>query len=100
MELNVGDVVTLAVPVLGNDIGSMGVVYNTYTDFDDDTKEGISVIFENGEYDGFSFDDQEVYLNEENVKCIPFYIRGYKFTNVMKLSQDFEKDFWGEIFNQ
>lgn len=99
MDLKIGDVVTLAVAVLGNSTGTRGIVYDTYTDFDDDTKCGAGIIFENGEFDGFSFDDQDIFLNLENVRYIPFYMRDYKFTNVMKLSQDFKKGFWDEIFN-
>jgi len=100
MELNVGNVVTVKSEILGCKIGTKGVVYNLYPDFDEPMRFGASIIFENGKYDGFSVNDQELFLNEESVKCIPFYIRGYKFINVMKLSQDFEKDYWGEIFNQ
>ena len=99
MELIVGDVVTLRTEVLGCKPGTRGVVYETYPDFDIPGKKGASIIFENGEYDGFSVRDQEMHLKEEPIMYIPFYIRDYKFTNVMKLSQDFRNDFWGEIFN-
>jgi len=100
MKLNVGDVITLEVPLLGNSVGARGVVYNTYTDFEDDTERGTSIIFENGEYDGFSIKEQDIYLREADVQYIPFYIRGYRFTNVMKLSKDYDGGFFDEILNQ
>jgi len=98
MELTVGDVVTTRLEVLGCKPGTRGVVYETYPDFDIPGKMGASIIFENGDYDGFSIKDQELFLKEEHIQYIPFYIRDYKFTNVMKLSRDFRNDFWGEIF--
>lgn len=99
MELKIGDVVTTSVDILGCKPGTRGVVYETYPDFDIPGKTGASIIFENGEYDGFSVHDQGMFLNEELVQYIPFYIKDYKFTNVMKLSQDYRNGFWGEIFN-
>jgi len=98
MELKVGSVVTLALPMLECNPGTRGVVYDIYKDFDDPDKRGASIIFENGKYDGFSHDDQKYFLNEEDVQYIPFYIIDYHFTNVMKLSQDYEKGYWDEIF--
>ena len=98
MELKVGDVVALAMPMLKCDPGTRGVVYDVYEDFDDHKREGACIIFENGEYDGFSFEEQNLYLNIENVLFIPFYIREYKFKNVMKLSEDYKKGYWDEIF--
>ena len=35
MKLNVGDVVALNMPMLGCNIGTRGVVYETYQDFDE-----------------------------------------------------------------
>ena len=99
MNLKIGNVVTLTTSILGNNPGTRGVVFNTYTDFDDNTKEGVSIIFENGEYDGFSYEEQKIFLQLEDVKFIPFYIREYKFSNVIKLSRDFENGLWDDIFN-
>jgi len=95
--MNVGDVVTNKIKVLGNDPETRGVVYEIYADFDDPREQGVSVIFKNGEYDGFSHEDQKLFLNEESVP-VPYWIRDYQFTNVMKLSQDFRNGFWDEIF--
>ena len=96
--MKIGDVVTLNTEMLNCKPGTRGVVFNIYQDFDDPSKEGVQIIFENGNYDGFSVVDQELFLDEEDVRYIPFYIRDYKFTNVMKVSRDFEKGFWDEIF--
>jgi len=98
MNLNVGSVVTLAMPMLGCKPGTRGVVFNLYPDFDDPKKKGAQIIFENGNYDGFSAEDQDTFLNEENVRYIPFYIREYKFENVLKVSKDFREGLWDEIF--
>jgi hypothetical protein len=78
-ELKVGDVVALRIPCLQNEVGVLGVVYYDYG-------MGIQVVFENGEYDGFSNDEQERFLNyvTHNEMC-----EDYHFTNVIKLSRDF-----------
>lgn len=94
----IGDVVTLNTAMLGCRPGTRGVVFNRYPDFDDMNKMGVQVIFENGEYDGFSYEDQQTFLEKEHVKYIPFFIREYEFENVMKLSRDFKEGFWDEIF--
>lgn len=98
MKLKVGDVVTLAMPMLGCTPGTRGVIYDIYEDFDDPRREGVCVIFENGEYDGFSFEEQNLFLNNETVTFTPFFVKEYKFENVMKLSQDFKRGLWDDIF--
>ena len=94
MEL--GDVVTLNTPMLDCRPGTRGVVFNIYQDFDDKSKQGVQIIFENGNYDGFSYDDQKYFLKEE--KVFPYQKLPYEFTNVIKLSQDFKKGYWDNIF--
>ena len=98
MELKIGDVVTTTTPLLGCNTGTRGVVYEVYQDFDDPDKQGASIIFENGNYDGFSYEEQQIMLNEEKVMHIPFLVREYKFENVMKLSKDYKNGFWDDIF--
>lgn len=86
--LDIGDVVKLKFECLGNEPGTLGVVYDVY-EFEGhrETWRGVSVIFQNGEYDGFGEDEQEMFLEyiytHENFN--------YTFKNVMKLSQDFDK---------
>jgi len=94
----IGDVVTLTLDCLGNSPGTRGVVFNRYPDFDDMNKMGVQIIFENGEYDGFSYEDQQVFLKREDVQYIPFSIREYKFENVTKMSLQFKNGYWDEIF--
>ena len=96
MKLEVGDVVALNMPMLGCEIGTRGVVYETYKDFDDKNLKGVSVIFENGNYDGFSAEEQGVMLVKENV--FPYQKKSYEFKNVMKLSEDFRAGYWDDIF--
>ena len=82
--LKVGDVVKLRLDCLGNVEGTQGVVYNTCT-VDEDLCVGV--IFENGEYDGFSSNEQGTML--ERVGEEPS-LAGYQFKNVMQLSKDYE----------
>ena len=98
MQLQVGNVITNVMPLLGNNIGTKGVVYEVYQDFDESGKQGASIIFENGNYDGFSYEEQQIMLNVENIKNIPLWIREYQFENVMKLSKDYKNGIWNAIF--
>lgn len=92
-ELNVGDIVKLEVDMLGNPEGTRGVVYEVYHLNDD--HRGVSVIFENGEYDGFSPSEQEDYLERIGHAVT---IENYQFINVAKLSLDFHKGIFDEAF--
>lgn len=82
--LTIGSVVKSKVHILGNEIGTFGVIYEEYNLGDG---HGVSIIFENGNYDGFSEDEQDTYVEEIgfNSKC-----SNYKFSDVMKVSQDFK----------
>jgi len=96
MKLNVGDVVTLAIPMLGCNTGTRGVVFEVYEDFDDSSKQGAQIIFENGDYDGFSYEEQQMYLNEETV--FPYQKRhDYVFENVITVSRDFRNGYWDDV---
>jgi hypothetical protein len=87
----VGDKCKLLVPMLGNPEGTIGYVYEIYPDFDHPALDGISVIFENGKYDGFSAWDQEHYL--EYIGHCGRY-EDYVFENVGKLIDDFRRGYW------
>jgi hypothetical protein len=101
MNLEVGDIVILKKDVLRNQAGTKGVVFHTYPDFDDPLeKQGAQIIFKNGEYDGFSAEEQDLFLSKEQNLSVSSFIANYKFDNVMKVSYDFEKGFWNEIFNK
>ena len=95
MNLNVGDVVELKISCLGNLSRTKGVVFNIYQDFDDNSKFGAQIIFENGNYDGFSTSDQEFFLKELKNEMNEY--SDYQFTNVNKVSQDFKNGFWDKI---
>lgn len=92
-ELVVGDIVTLKESCLGNDEGAEGVVIQQYFIGD---KPGVQVIFENGEYDGFSVDEQAMYLTRTGHE--PTLAR-YEFVNAMKLSRDFDEGRFNGVFN-
>jgi hypothetical protein len=90
----VGTLVKLKEQCLGNPSGTRGYVYDTYPDFTFPGKQGICIIFPNGSYDGFSWDDQLIFLDllfskETDLK--------YSFTNVMKLSHDFDRGVFSKV---
>ena len=82
----VGTIVKLKRACLDNPKDSRGVCYEIYNR--GKGEEGVSVIFENGKYDGFSPDEQREIL-------IPIGISedlmNYKFANVEKVNDDFRK---------
>jgi hypothetical protein len=81
-----GDIVKLNVPCMGNPIGSYGVVYEEYEDFDDDDFAAVSVILPNGEYCGFSVDEQNDFFE---LCGFDEKISKYQFTHVIQLGRDF-----------
>jgi hypothetical protein len=83
--MQVGSVVKLKIEILGNPVGTIGFVYETY---DIGDGPGVSVIFPNGNYDGFSPDDQKLMLKE--VGIAPEELTEYQFINVYRLSMDFD----------
>jgi len=89
---NVGILVALKCALLGNPEGTVGVCYDEY---DIGDGPGMSIIFENSEYDGFSKEESEAFLTI--IGKIPLF---YKFNNVMHLSQDFEKGFFNEAIKE
>lgn len=70
-------------------IGDKGVCYEDYG-------TGYGIIFEDGEYDGFSHDEVETMLEVIN-EIVP-EITGYRFTNVLQLSNDFDNGKFGKAF--
>lgn len=88
----VGEVVSLKIPCLGNEIGTVGVCYE---DYEIGECSGNSFIFENGNYDGFSQGEQKKFLEH-----IGFCgdVSGYRFKNVMWLSKDFQNGYFDTVF--
>jgi len=78
--MKVGTTVKLIRPVLGNESGAYGVCFNDYG-------TGGQIIFPNGNYDGFSIEEQQEFLIKIG---FDMKISLYQFSNVMNLSQDFD----------
>jgi len=91
MNSMTGDKYMLKQAVLGNPVGTIGYVFNEYIDFDNKNEKGIQVIFPNGEYDGFSVKEQELFLEFQGVDWR--YVT-YEFRNVIQVSIDFDKGYW------
>lgn len=92
-HLNVGDVVVLKCPCMGNRTGDRGVVYECY---DLGAGPAVSVIFKNGNYDGFSPEEQDAFLEgTDHVSALAMY----QFDNVMRLTQDFERGMFDAAFS-
>ena len=89
--LTIGNVVKLKTELLGNEPGTLGIVYDEYEFHGrNESWKGVSIIFTNGEYDGFSEEEQELFLEFVEHK----HDFRYQFSNVMKLSRDFEAGFF------
>jgi hypothetical protein len=86
--ITVGTVVKLLFPCLGNEAGTYGVGFNDYDD-------GCQVIFKNGNYDGFSLDEQKDLLLKVG---FDYEVAEYNFRNVMQLSEDFRKGVFDSIW--
>ena len=74
--------------MLGNVAGTEGYVFNTYYA---PNGTGIQIIFPNGNYDGFSPEEQDLFL--EFVDENPQY-SDYAFINVLHVSKDFRERYW------
>ena len=85
MTLKVGSRIKLKVPMLGNEAGTIGVVYEHYNLGWGDS---FSIIFPNGNYDGFSPDEQKDFLEYVD-ECLE--LADYDFFNVIMLTKDFDR---------
>jgi hypothetical protein len=94
VELAVGDIVKVNRSFLGSTPGEPAFVYEVYTDFDDESKLGVSIITKSGkDLGGFSHQEQEHYLEKV---CSSGII--YEFQNVMQLDRDFKSGVFNEVF--
>ncbi len=87
----IGDRWKLTREMLGMPVGSIGYVINEYQDYDFHDGIGIQLIFQNGNYDGFSVNDQDNFLeflghNER--------IENYQFKNVLQVEKDYRNHYW------
>lgn len=86
--MRVGTVVKLKRSCLNNEAGAVGVCYEEY----DIGHKGFSFIFENGNYDGFSYPDEtDAFLEKVGFSDD---VAGYAFQNVMRLSDDFSRGYF------
>lgn len=94
--MKVGTICKLKVKCLSNEVGTLGVVFYDYGD-------GVQVIFENGNYDGFSTsssalaaktsEDRDKTEAEQFLEEVGFEesLAGYQFKNVTQVSADYRK---------
>ncbi|OUX84031.1 MAG: hypothetical protein CBB95_17760 [Alteromonas sp. TMED35] len=89
VRYQIGTVITVDTECVGNPVGAKGVVFEHYTIGD---RPGLSVLFENGRYDGFS----EFCLEVIGVNTITTtrYLQNYEFVSVLQLQEDFERGFF------
>lgn len=82
----VGMIVVVGAPCLRNPAQSRAVVYEHYRLGD---HVGISLIFPNGEYDGFSERDLEL-ADVYPTGIVDPQVSRYQFSNVLQLQRDFQ----------
>ena len=94
--MRVGTIVELLAPYcLGNPSGTLGIVYCLYEDFDTHNLEAAEIIFENGDGDGFSAEEQKTWIKKIGVH--PKYT-GYIYISRMSLNKDFKAGYFN--FNE
>ena len=87
--LKVGQKVVTKVNTFICKAGDKGVVYENYG-------TGYGIIFEDGEFDGFSHDEVDEMITPTD-EIVP-EISGYVFKNVLQLSQDFDNGKFKKAF--
>lgn len=86
----VGTIVTVGKPFMGNDAGTIGVVYEHYDN-------GCSIILSNGQYCGYS----EHCLNVFEVNPVRMFeaLSQYQFVHVGKLADDYRQGLFNSALN-
>lgn len=98
-SMQVGTMVRLKKPCLDNPVGVKGVVYEDYGG-------GVSVIFENGRYDGFSCLSSQAFGGLSDIEFILFEdgfcpeVSNYQFENVSCLEKDFRNGVFNSAFSK
>jgi hypothetical protein len=93
-DLKLGDIVRVNRSFIGSTPNCLAYVYEEYTDFDDSSKHGVSIITEDGiNIGGFSYEEQKLYLEFVKESGID-----YKFENVIQMDRDFDKTMLNKIF--
>lgn len=96
MNIHIGTKLKLKVSCLNNLEGSIGICYEVYNR---DLYKVYSFIFPNGNYDGFSEKDLELFFDADYMKY-ETNVANYKFRNVIALSNDFKNGYWKNYFNE
>lgn len=93
-RLEVGDIVLVTRSFMGQPANMLGLVYETYDDFDYPSENGASIILSNGKnLGGFSREEQHAYLD---FVCETDF--EYEFTNVMQLAADERSGIFKKVF--
>ena len=87
----IGRAYRLKVHCLGNDAGTVGYVFNQYPDYDYPSEWGVQIIFPNGEYDGFSYNERQNFLDYLGVDR---RFVGFNFKNVGQVAKCFREGYW------
>lgn len=89
----IGQVVMCKSEHMGVPICAIGIVFDEYVIGNDD---GVQVIWQNGEYCGYSRDEEPSFYDKTQVQ-IPL---NYQFTNVIKLREDFLRGNFHQYFEE
>lgn len=92
--IQVGTTMTLTSDCLGNKKGTVGICVDVYQI---GGRHGYFFLFPNGGYDGFSREDIYKFMKVDSNGFAP-EISGYHFSNVIKLSRDFENGDFDTVF--
>lgn len=94
-KLEVGDLVVVRMPCLGNPAHAPALVVEVY---ELSRRPGYGLLFPNGAYDGFSPKDLHLWGVSFRASLGPPFSR-YKFTNVMRLTKDFRAGMFDRAFH-
>jgi hypothetical protein len=94
-EFPIGMRCSVGVPVLGNPAGSPAVIYEHYRIGE---RRGVSLLFPNGNYDGFSSESLQIF--DVQPKGLIRSCADYQFTNVIRLRDDFNRGLFEQAFTQ
>lgn len=88
----VGTVIQTPIRIFGNDDSASGCIGVVYEHYQLGNVPGISIIFPNGYYDGFS--EEEVKVFKISPKGFCKSCADYQFSNVMQLATDFKAGYF------
>lgn len=92
--IEAGDLVKIDPRFLNENDSGIGFVYEVYQDFDDESKNGVSIITKEGkDLGGFSYREQIEYLVKERSTGL-----SYQFVNVIKLANDYREGLFKVYF--